>query len=71
MKLKLILTTAIVGMALALPSMRAPRRGTATKPTLSLQRDCEVFPGFNSVEFRAYGPSAVHQIRGNPGAAGR
>jgi hypothetical protein len=57
MKLKLILTTATVGVALALPSVSsaapaaapsaaAPR---ATQPTLSIERNCEAFPGLNSV----------------------
>jgi hypothetical protein len=46
MKLKLILTMAIVGMALALPSASnaAPK---APEPTLTLQRACI---GFNSVD---------------------
>jgi hypothetical protein len=63
MKLKLILTTATVGVALALPSISnaAPAAvasaaaATATQPTLSLERDCETFPGFNSVSITLAG----------------
>jgi hypothetical protein len=55
MKLKMILTTVIVGAALALPSVSSAAPARATQPTLSLQRDCEVFPGFNSVSFALTG----------------
>jgi hypothetical protein len=56
MKLKLM-TTAILGLALALPSISnaapAPSASAAaatpTQPTLSLKKDCETFPGLNSV----------------------
>jgi hypothetical protein len=63
MKLKLILTTAIVGTALALPSVSnaAPAAvasataAKATQPTLSLKKDCETFPGDNSVNITLAG----------------
>jgi hypothetical protein len=63
MKLKLILTTAIVGVALALPgiSSAAPAAAasaaaaTTTQPTLSLERNCEAFPGFNNVNVELAG----------------
>ena len=55
MKLKLILTTAIVGLALALPSVSSAAPARATQPTLSLEKDCETFPGFNSVNITLAG----------------
>jgi hypothetical protein len=63
MKLKLIVTTATVGVALALPSISnaAPAAVTSaaaarpTQPTLSLKKDCETFPGFNSVNITLAG----------------
>ena len=63
MKLKLILTTATVGVALALPSISnaAPaavasaEAARATQPTLSLKKDCETFPGINSVNITLAG----------------
>jgi hypothetical protein len=50
MKLKLILTTAIVGTALALPGVSSAAPASATQPILSLERDCETFPGNNNVK---------------------
>ena len=55
MKLKLILTMAIVGVALALPSVSSAATATATQPTLSIEKDCETFPGFNSVNITLAG----------------
>ena len=55
MKLKLILTTAIVGAALALPSASSAAAAGTTQPTLSLERDCVTFPGFNSVNVTVAG----------------
>ena len=55
MKLKLILTTAIVGAALALPGVSSAAAASATQPTLSLERNCEAFPGFNSVNITLAG----------------
>jgi hypothetical protein len=55
MKLKLILTTAIVGAALAVPSVSGAEAASATQPTLSLEKDCETFPGFNSVNITLAG----------------
>jgi hypothetical protein len=50
MKLKLILTTAIVGTALALPSVSSAAPASATQPTLSIERNCEAIPGANTVD---------------------
>jgi hypothetical protein len=63
MKLKLILTTATVGVALALASVSngaaaavpSATSAKATQPTLSLKKDCETFPGFNSVNITLAG----------------
>lgn len=55
MKLKLILTAAIVGAALALPSVSSAAAVSATQPTLSIERNCETFPGLNGVDITLAG----------------
>ena len=70
MKLKLILTTAIVGTALALPSVSSAAPASATQPTLSLQRDCETFPGINSVNITVAGLPPFTEFEGTLVAPG-
>jgi hypothetical protein len=50
MKLKLILTTAIVGAALALPSVSSAASASATQPTLSMERRCDILPPLNGFD---------------------
>ena len=49
MKLKLILTMAIVGVALVLPSASSAAPASAAQPTLSIERNCEAIPAANTV----------------------
>ena len=78
MKLKLILTTAIVGAALALPSVSsaapaavASANGVAAlSPRSASRRTAKPFPGFNSVNITLAGLPPFTEFVGNPGGAG-
>ena len=65
MKLKLILTMAIVGVALALPSVVEAARlpASAAQPTLSIERNCEAIPGANTVNVIAQRVPGLYAFR--------